>query len=66
LPTTTATGEIPFSPCSPPNQRGATPCHDCNPAAVGQHHAPSAIEEQSGGCKISSFQWEDGGGECVC
>ena len=49
--TTTATGGIPFST----HQRGATPCHDCNPAAAGQYHAPPIAREQSGGCKTSSF-----------
>jgi len=44
-PTTTATGGMPFSACPSPNQRGATPHHNCNPAAAGQHHAPSAIGE---------------------
>jgi len=28
-----------------PNQRGATPCHDCNPAAAGQHYASSVTGE---------------------
>jgi len=56
LPTTTATGGIPLSTHSPPNQRGAIPHHDCDPAAAGQHHVPSATEEQSRGHKTSSFQ----------
>jgi len=56
LPTTIATRGTPFSVCPPPNQRGATPHHDCNPAAAGQYYAPLATREQSGGCKASSFQ----------
>jgi len=44
-PTTTAIGGTPFSLYLPPNQREATSCHDCDPAAAGQHHAPSAIGE---------------------
>jgi len=45
LPTTIATEETPLGIHPLPNQRGATPYHDCNPAAVGQYHAPSAIGE---------------------
>ena len=44
----------------------ATPHHDCNSAAVGQHHAPSTARKQSRGRKTSSLQWENGGGERVC
>jgi len=55
-PTTTATGGTPFSTCPPPNQRGATPHYDRNPAVAGQYHAPPTAREQSGGCKTSSFQ----------
>jgi len=57
---------MPFGARPPPDQRGATSCHDCDPTIAGQHHAPSATGEQSGGCKTSSFQWEDGRGKHVC
>jgi len=66
LSTTTATEGIPLGAHPPPNQRGATPYYDCNLAAAGQYHAPSATGEQSRGRKTSSFQWEDGRGEHVC
>jgi len=35
LPTTTAIEGTPFGAHLPPNQRGATPHHDCNPTAAG-------------------------------
>jgi len=66
LPTTTVTGGMPLGTHPPLNQRGATPHHDCNPAAADQHHAPLATGEQSRGCKTSSFQWEDRKGEYIC
>ena len=44
----------------------ATPHHDRNPAAAGQHHAPSTARKQSRGRKTSSLQWENGGDERVC
>ena len=56
-------GEHPSVSAPPPNQRGATSHHDCNPAAAGQYHAPLATREQSEGCKTSSFQWKDERGE---
>jgi len=66
LPTTTVIGGTPFNTHLLPHQRGATPHHDCNLAAVGQHHTPSATGEQSGDCKALSFQWKDGEDECIC
>jgi len=47
---------MPLGAHPPPNQREATPYHNCNPAAADQHHAPSTTGEQSGGRKTSSFQ----------
>ena len=44
----------------------ATPRRDCNPAAAGQHHAPSTARKQSRGRKAPSLQWENGGGEHIC
>jgi len=66
LPTTTATERMLFSVYPPPNQRGATPHHDCNPAAAGQHYTPLATEKQSRDCKTLSFQWKDERDECIC
>jgi len=55
LPTITATREtlssIRPSPTTTTYQRGATPYHDHNSVAAGEHHAPSAIREQSRGCE---------------
>jgi len=54
-PTTTATREtlssIHLSPTTTTHQRGATPYHDHNSVAAGEHHAPSATREQSRGCE---------------
>jgi len=59
--TTTTRGT--FSSAHP--SRGATPCHDHNPATAGQYHAPSVTREQSRGCKTSSLQWKNGRGEHI-
>jgi len=64
--TTTATGGMLFGICLPPNQREVPLHYDYDPTIAGQHHAPSAIGEQSRGCKTSSFQWKDGRGKCIC
>jgi len=66
LPTTIAIEETPLGIHPLPNQRGATPYHDCNPVAVGQYHAPSAIGEQSRDCKTSSIQWKDRKDKHIC
>jgi len=37
------------------NLRGATPRHDCHPAAAGQYYVPSTAREPSRGRKTSSI-----------
>jgi len=43
------------SPTTTTHQRGATPHHDRNPVAAGEHHAPSVTREQSRGHKTSGL-----------